>query len=61
MTWVFFSTLVILGGYFAIDLIMGVLGNEYLRAKSALKTLKHFQRERSKEMENDVVQGKDLL
>ena len=39
ISWPFFVSLVLLGGYFAIDLLMGVLGNQYLRAKEVIQTM----------------------
>ena len=39
ISWPFFVSLVLLGGYFAIDLLMGVLGNQYLRAKEVIQRM----------------------
>jgi len=32
-SWLYFISLILLGGYFAVDLLMGVLGNQYLKTK----------------------------
>ena len=60
MTWIFFASLIVLGGFFAVDLLMGVLGNQYLRKKQALKKLRSLQRERVKKtkiQEDQVLEG----
>ena len=50
ISWPFFVSLVLLGGYFAIDLLMGVLGNQYLRAKEAIRRMQIMRKIKSQKL-----------
>ena len=54
ISWPFFVSLVLLGGYFAIDLLMGVLGNQYLRAKEAIRRMQIMKKIKSQKLKLGV-------
>lgn len=42
----YFVSLILIGGYFAVDLLMGVLGNQYLRTKQCIKKSKEMRQQK---------------
>ena len=50
LTWLYFGSLIVFGGYFAVDLLMGVLGNQYLRTKQSMKNMKKLKEEKNSKM-----------
>lgn len=42
----YFVSLILIGGYFAVDLLMGVLGNQYLKTKQCIKKSKEMRQQK---------------